>query len=145
MTGYMCVSTSADGDILVDNTLLPWPDHAVDRRCADERPYLPTWIKTQLAPTLSPGDIVLHGNVGFHKSEKAEQLVEAKGPCLLFLPPCSPDLNPIGMAFLKLKALLRKPAARSFDTIAQAIGDIIALFSVNECRNVLKAAGYEAG
>lgn len=103
-----------------------------------------TWIETQLAPTLSKGDVVILDNVGFHKSERAEQLVKEKGAWLLFLPPYSPDLNPIEMAFSKLKALLRKRAARSFDTIAHALGDIIALFSVKECQNYFKAAGYEA-
>lgn len=103
-----------------------------------------TWIETQLAPTLSPGDVVILDNVGFHKSERAEQLVKQRGAWLLFLPPYSPDLNPIEMAFSKLKALLRKRAARSFDAITQALGDIISLFSVAECRNFFKAAGYEA-
>lgn len=103
-----------------------------------------TWVDTQLAPTLSKGDVVILDNVGFHKSERAEQLVRAKGAWLLFLPPYSPDLNPIEMAFSKLKALLRKRAARSFDTITQALGDIISLFSVKECRNFFKAARYEA-
>ena len=102
------------------------------------------WIEAQLAPTLSPGDVVILDNVGFHKSERAKQLVKAKGAWLLFLPPYSPDLNPIEMAFAKLKALLRKRAARTFDAIAQALGDIVALFSVEECRNFFKAAGYEA-
>lgn len=74
-----------------------------------------TWIEAQLAPTLSPGDVVILDNVSFHKSERAEQLVKAKGAWLLFLPPYSPDLNPIEMAF-----------------------------SVAECRNFFKAAGYEA-
>lgn len=83
-------------------------------------------------------------NVGFHKREKAEQLVKAKGAWLLFLSPYSPDLNPVEMAFSKLKALLRERAARGFDAIAQALGDIISLFSVTECRNFLKTAGYEA-
>ena len=103
-----------------------------------------TWIETQLAPTLSPGDVVILDNVGFLKSERAEQLLKAKGAGLLFLPPYSPDLNPIEMAFSKLKALLRKRAARNFDAITQALGDIISLFSVAECRNFFKAAGYEA-
>lgn len=103
-----------------------------------------TWIETQLAPTLSKGDVVILDNVGFHKSERAEQLVKAKGAWLLFLPPYSPDLNPIEMAFSKLKALLRKRAARGFDAIAQALGDIISLFSVTECQTFLKATGYEA-
>lgn len=102
-----------------------------------------TWIETQLVPTLSPDDIVILDNVGFHKSERAELLVKAKGAWLLFLPPYSPDLNPIEMAFSKLKALLRKRASRSFDTITQVIGGIISLFSVDECKNFFKAAGYE--
>lgn len=102
------------------------------------------WIETQLLPTLSPGDVVILDNVGFHKSERAEQMVKAKGAWLLFLPPYSPDLNPIEMAFSKLKALLRKRAARSFDAIAEALGDICSLFSVTECRNYFMAAGYEA-
>lgn len=103
-----------------------------------------TWIETQLGPTLSPGDVIILDNVRFHKSERAGQLVKAKGAWLLFLPPYSPDLNPIEMAFPNLKALLRKRAARSFDAITQALGNIISLFSVVECRNFFKAAGYEA-
>lgn len=103
-----------------------------------------TWIETQLAPTLSPGDVVILDNVGFHKSERAEELIKAKGAWLLFLPAYSPDLNPIEMAFSKLKALLRKRAARTFDAITQALGEIVSFFSVTECRNFFKAAGYEA-
>lgn len=103
-----------------------------------------TWIETQLVPTLSKGDVVILDNVGFHKSERAEQLVRTKGAWLLFLPAYSPDLNPIEMAFSKLKALLRKYAARSFDAISDALGKIVDLFSITECRNFFKAAGYEA-
>ena len=102
-----------------------------------------TWIETQLAPTLSKGDVVILDNVAFHKSPRAEELVRAKGAWLLFLPPYSPGLNPIEMAFSKLKILLRKRAARSFDAIANALGEIVDLFSVTECRNYFKAAGYE--
>ncbi|QLL60333.1 IS630 family transposase (plasmid) [Sinorhizobium mexicanum] len=117
----------------------PWIVNApMNRRIFD------TWVETQLAPTLSPGDVVILDNVGFHRSERAEDLVKARGAWLLFLPPYSPDLNPIEMAFSKLKTLLRKRAARSFDAIAQALGDICNLFSVTECRNYFKAAGYEA-
>lgn len=103
-----------------------------------------TWIETQLAPTLSKGDVVILDNVGFHKSERAEQIIKAKGAWLLFLPAYSPDLNPIEMAFSKLKTWLRKRAARSFDAITKALGDIISLFSVQECQNFFSAAGYEA-
>lgn len=79
----------------------------------------------------------------FTRAHGAAELVQATGAWLLFLPPYSPDLNPIEMAFSKLKALLRKRAARSFETIADAIGDICDLYSVTECRNYFKAAGYE--
>jgi transposase len=108
------------------------------------RPIFETWIETQLAPTLSPGDVVILDNAAFHKSGRAGDLVKAKGAWLLFLPPYSPDLNPIEMAFSKLKTLLRKRAARSFDAITQALGEICNLVSITECRNFFKAAGYEA-
>lgn len=103
-----------------------------------------TWIETQLVPTLSPGDVIILDNVGFHKSGRTQQLVKAKGGWVLFLPPYSPDLNPIEMAFFKLKTLLRKRTASSFNAITHALADIISLFSVTECRNFFKAAGYEA-
>ena len=99
-----------------------------------------TWIETQLMPTLSPGDVVILDNVGFHKSERAEQLLKTKGARLLFLPPYSPELNPKEMSFSKLTSLLRKRAARSFDKITTALGDIITLFYVTECRNFFTAA-----
>lgn len=102
-----------------------------------------TWVETQLAPTLSPGDVVILDNVAFHKSPRAEELVKAKGAWILFLPPYSPDLNPIEMAFSKLKALLRKRAARTFNAVSDALGEICQLFKNTECRNFFKAAGYE--
>lgn len=102
------------------------------------------YVETQLAPTLSPGDIVILGNVAFHKSERAAELLRQRGAWLLPLPAYSPDLNPIEMAFSKLKALLRKRAARSFDAICDALKDICELFDPQQCRNFFKAAGYEA-
>ena len=116
----------------------------MDRRRADECAPVRGWIETQLAPELQPGDIVILDNVGFHKSERAAELVRVQGAWLLFLPPYSPDLNPIGMAFSKLKALLRKRAARTFDTVCDALGDICQLFDPIQCQNFFKAAGYEA-
>jgi transposase len=103
-----------------------------------------TYIQTQLVPELSPGDVVILDNVAFHKSPRAEDLVRQCGAWLLFLPPYSPDLNPIEMAYSKLKALLRKRAARSFDAICNALGEICDLFEPQQCRNFFKAAGYEA-
>lgn len=101
-----------------------------------------TWVETQLAPTLSPGDIVLLDDVSFHKRERAEQMVRTKGAWFIFLPPCSLDLNPIEMAFSKLKVLLQKQAARSFDAINMALGKITNLISATERRNFFRAAGF---
>lgn len=103
-----------------------------------------TWVETQLAPELQSRDVVILDNVGFHKSERAAELVRNRGAWMLFLPPYSPDLNPIEMAFSKLKALLRKKVARSFETLCQALADICDLFDPIQCRNVFHAAGYEA-
>ncbi|WP_280952076.1 IS630 family transposase [Sinorhizobium sp. BJ1] len=102
-----------------------------------------TYVETQLAPTLSPGDVVILDNLAAHKSPKAEAAIRARGAWMLFLPPYSPDLNPIEMAFAKLKAHLRARAIRTIDGLWQAIGDICSLFSTTECRNYFKAAGYE--
>jgi len=102
------------------------------------------YIETQLVPTLSPGDVVIMDNVAFHKSQKVEQLIKSRGAWVLFLPSYSPDLNPIELAFSKLKALLRKMAARSFDAISDALGKICDLYTTKECQNYFKAAGYEA-
>jgi len=99
------------------------------------------YVETQLAPELSKGDVVILDNVAFHKSKRAEELVRERGAWLLFLPPYSPDLNPIEMAYSKLKTLLRKRAARTFDEISDARGDICDLFSPTECLNFFKAAG----
>lgn len=101
------------------------------------------YVETQLAPTLAPRDVVILDNVAFHRGPKIEEIVTAQGAWLLFLPAYSPDLNPIEMAFSKLKALLRKYAARTFDAIIKALGDICALFSPLECRNYFKAVGIE--
>ena len=100
------------------------------------------YVETQLAPELSKGDVVILDNVAFHKSKQAEELVRERGAWLLFLPPYSPDLNPIEMAYSKLKTLLRKRAARTFDEISDALGDICDLFNPPECLNFFKAAGY---
>jgi len=103
-----------------------------------------TYVETQLAPELSPGDVVILDNVAFHKTKRAEELIAARRAWLLFLPPYSPDLNPIELAYSKLKALLRKHAARNYEAICEALGDICQLYTPTECRNFFKAAGYEA-
>ena len=100
------------------------------------------YVETQLAPTLYQGDVVILDNLAAHKSEPAAKALKARGAWFLFLPPYSPDLNPIEMAFLKLKAHLRKAGARTIDALWRAVGDICDLFSAEECWNCLNAAGY---
>ena len=101
-----------------------------------------TYIETQLAPTLEKGDIVIMDNLSSHKSPAAEKAIRDKGAWVLFLPPYSPDLNPIEMAFAKLKAHLRAKAVRTIDELWRAIGQICDLFQPDECANYFKAAGY---
>ncbi len=97
-----------------------------------------TYIETQLAPELGQGDVVILDNLAARKSDKAENILRAKGVWFLFLPPYSPDLNPIEMAFSKLKAHLRKMKARTIDDLWKAIGDICKLFTPEECSNYFK-------
>ena len=101
-----------------------------------------TYIETQLCPTLKPGDIVIADNLSSHKVAGIRELVEAKGARILYLPPYSPDLNPIEQVFAKLKTLLRKAMARSFDTLWKTIGRLLPLFSKQECRNYFADSGY---
>lgn len=101
-----------------------------------------TYVETQLVPTLSAGDIVILDNLAAHKSPRVEAAIKARGAWMLFLPPYNPDLNPIEMAFSKLKANLRARAIRTIDGLWQAIGDICDLDSTTECKNYFKAAGY---
>ncbi|MBN9070097.1 MAG: IS630 family transposase [Rhizobiales bacterium] len=109
---------------------------------AMDRTAFNLYVETQLAPTLAPGDVVILDNLSVHKSARAEAAVRARGAWMLFLPQYSPDLNPIEMAFSKLKAHLRKAAARTFDALFDALHDICGLFDPDECRNYFKAAGY---
>jgi transposase len=120
-----------------DGLVAPWVIDAPMNRIIFE-----TYVDTQLVPALRPGDVVILDNLSSHKSEKAEKAIRARGAWLLFLPPYSPDLNPIEMAFAKLKAHLRAAAARTIDALWKAIGNICALFSPQECSNYFKAAGY---
>ncbi len=101
------------------------------------------YIETQLAPTLQRGDVIILDNLSSHKSPTAAAAMKAVGAWFLFLPPYSPDLNPIEMAFAKLKALIRKAAARTYDDLWQAVGHVSNLFTEEECFNFFKAAGYE--
>ena len=99
--------------------------------------------KPNWRPTLHKGDVVILDNLATHKSPKAAAMLKDFGAWFLFLPPYSPDLNPIEMAFAKLKTLIRKAAARTYDQLWKAIGHVCDLFIEEECYNFFKAAGYE--
>ncbi len=101
------------------------------------------YVQQVLVPTLQPGDIVILDNLPAHKGAAAREAVEAAGARLLFLPPYSPDFNPIENAFSKLKALLRRAAARTVDDLWCAIATIIDTYTPQECSNYFTAAGYE--
>jgi transposase len=109
---------------------------------AMNRPAFETYIETQLAPRLEPGTVVILDNLSTHKSPRAAEVLKEVRSWFLFLPPYSPDLNPIEQAFAKLKAHLRRIGARTYDDLIAAIGDVCALFEPEECWNFLNAAGY---
>lgn len=100
------------------------------------------YVEQFLAPTLSPGDIVILDNLPAHKVAGVAEAIEATGAELRYLPPYSPDLNPIEQLFAKLKALLRKAAARTIDALWDTIGILLDAFSPDECANYLKNSGY---
>ncbi len=100
------------------------------------------WVEQFLAPALRPGDIVVMDNLSSHKVDGVRQAIEACGAHLLYLPPYSPDLNPIELLFAKLKALLRTIAARSFDALFDAFAVALSRFHPHECANYFRAAGY---
>ena len=100
------------------------------------------WVEQFLVPTLRPGDIVVLDNLGSHKGHRVRRAIRAAGAHLLFLPPYSPDLNPIEMVFAKLKTLLRKADERSIAAVWHRIGELLNHFTPNECANYLRHAGY---
>jgi transposase len=101
------------------------------------------YVEQVLVPELGPGDIVVMDNLPAHKVSGVREAIESAGARLLYLPPYSPDFNPIEMAFSKLKALLRKAAARTVEDLWQAIADILDAFTPDECLNYFMAAGYD--
>ena len=100
------------------------------------------WVTTQLAPTLAAGDVVIMDNLGSHKGKAARAAIRARGAHLLFLPPYSPDLNPIEQVFAKLKHLMRKAQARSVEATWRRVGSLLDSFPPSECANYLINAGY---
>ena len=102
------------------------------------------YVDQVLVPELRPGDIVIMDNLSSHKGSAIRQAIEAADASLLFLPPYSPDFNPIENAFAKLKALLRGAAERTVEALWTTIGSLIDRFTPEECVNYFAAAGYDA-
>jgi len=100
------------------------------------------YVEQILLPALLPGDIVIMDNLGSHKGKAVRQAIRKAGARLFFLPPYSPDLNPIEQVFAKLKTLLRKAQERTVQDTWQRIGQLLDAFSSTECANYLKNAGY---
>ena len=107
------------------------------------RDWFLAYVAQVLAPTLTPGDIVILDNLPAHKGAAVQAAVEARGARLRFLPPDSPDFNPIENAFAKLKTLLRKAAERTVKGLWTAAGNLLDAFTPSECANYFAAAGYE--
>jgi transposase len=101
------------------------------------------YVDQVLVPELRPGDIVVMDNLGSHKGRSIRAAIEAVGAALLYLPPYSPDFNPIENAFSKLKALLRKAAERTVEALWSTIGALLPAFIPTECANCFAAAGYK--
>jgi transposase len=100
------------------------------------------YVEQILVPTLQPGDIVVMDNLGSHKGKAIRRAVRDAGARLLFLPPYSPDLNPIEQVFAKLKTLLRKAEERTIEGVWRSIGRLLHLFTPKECASYLRNAGY---
>lgn len=100
------------------------------------------YLERCLVPILKPGDIVVMDNLPAHKNDAVQAMIEAAGAQLRYLPPYSPDLNPIEIAFAKLKAHLRKAAERSVPALWDRIGSILSLYSPQQCQNFFNHAGY---
>lgn len=105
--------------------------------------WFEAYVRQVLVPDLKQGDIVVMDNLSSHKSVAVRDLIEAAGARVLFLPPYSPDFNPIEKAFAKLKALLRKEAERTVSGLWKLIGRLVDLFQPAECANYFKSCGYE--
>ena len=110
---------------------------------AINRTSFEAYVECVLVPELRPGDIVIMDNLSSHRGPRTRTLIGAAGARLLFLPPYSPDFNPIESAFAKLKALLRKAAERTIEGLWSAIGRIVDLFTPPECANYFAACGYD--
>jgi transposase len=131
-------STTFTAGLRLDGIVAPWLlDGAMDGEA-----FL-VYLRRVLAPTLRSGDVVVMDNLPAHKVAGVREIIEAAGACIRYLPPYSPDFNPIEMAFAKLKAFLRKVAARTIPELWDAVSVAIDRFEPSECENYFAHAGYD--
>lgn len=123
-----------------DTLIAPWVIKG-----AMDGPAFAAYIREVLIPEIAPGTAVVLDNLATHRNKEATEALKAHGCWFLYLPPYSPDLNPIELAFSKLNAHLRRIGARSFTAVFHAIGDICEMYSPQECWNYFLAAGYASG
>jgi len=107
-----------------------------------DNPTFLAYVEQVLVPTLRPGDVVVLDNLTMHKQPEVQAAIEAVGARLRFLPPYSPDFNPIELAFAKLKAFLRAARPRSFDQVVELVAIALQLFTPPECLNFVRHCGY---
>jgi transposase len=107
--------------------------------------WFEAYVAQGLVPELRHGDIVIMDNLSSHKRVSVRERIEAAGATLLFLPPYSPDFNPIEKAFARLKATLRKIGKRTISGLWTLIGNLVRIFLPNECANYFRSCGYEPG
>lgn len=105
-------------------------------------PAFLAWVKQALVPVLQPNDIVIMDNLRAHKATDIVSTIEAVGATVRYLPPYSPDYNPIEQVFAKLKTLLRKKAARTRESLWSAVGSLLNQFTPTECERYIRHAGY---
>jgi transposase len=135
--GHWKTTTFTSG-LSLDGLIAPWLlDGPMDGEA------FRVYVRRVLAPVLSPGDIVIMDNLPAHKVAGVRQIIEEKGARLLYLPPYSPDFNPIELAFAKLKALIRKAAPRTIADLWQTLTNALDAFQPTECLNYFNAAGYD--
>jgi transposase len=144
--GARCVDTAPAGHwqtltfiagLRADRMTAPWcVDQAMNGEAFKE------YLRSQLGPTLKAGDIVICDNLPAHKVAEVQGIIEAQGATLKYLPPYSPDLNPIEQAFAKLKALLRKAVERTYENLWRTTGHLLDQFQPDECLNFFKNSGY---
>lgn len=107
-----------------------------------DNPSFLAYVEQVLVPTLQHGDVVVLDNLAVHKQAEVRTAIEAAGAHLRFLPPYSPDFNPIELAFAKLKAFLRAARPRNFDQVTALVAAALALYTSTECRNYIRHCGY---